>query len=62
VAGISFARGGTTLGSLAYTYDAAGRRTSVTGPWARTGLPAAVASATYDDANRQVTWGGQTLT
>jgi YD repeat-containing protein len=54
--------GSTTLGTLTYTYDAAGNRTSVGGTWARTGLPQAVASATYDAANRQLTFGGQTLT
>jgi RHS repeat-associated protein len=59
---LTFMQGSTTLGTLTYTYDAAGRRATVGGTWARTGLPAAVASATYDDANRQLTWGGQTLT
>jgi RHS repeat-associated protein len=59
---VTFTQGATTLGTLTYTYDAAGRRAIVGGTWARTGLPGAVASATYDDANRQLTWGGQTLT
>jgi RHS repeat-associated protein len=59
---ITFKKGATTLGTLTYTYDAAGRRISIGGTWARTGLPPAVASATYDDANRQLTWGGQTFT
>jgi YD repeat-containing protein len=58
---ITFKKGAITLGTLTYTYDAAGRRQTVGGTWARTGLPAAVASATYDDANRQLSWGGQTL-
>jgi YD repeat-containing protein len=49
---LTFMQGSTTLGTLTYTYDAAGRRATVGGTWARTGLPAAVASATYDDANR----------
>jgi len=62
LASITFKKGNTTLGTLTYTYDAAGRRQTVGGTWARTGLPAAVASATYDDANRQLTWGGQALT
>jgi RHS repeat-associated protein len=34
----------------------------VGGSWARTGLPAAVASATYNAANHQTAFGGQTLT
>ena len=62
LASITFKKGTVTLGTLTYTYDAAGRRQTVGGTWARTGLPAALASATYDDANRQLTWGGQTLT
>jgi RHS repeat-associated protein len=59
---VTFTQGNTTLGTLTYTYAAAGQRTTVGGTWARTGLPAAVASATYDDANRQLTWGGQSFT
>jgi YD repeat-containing protein len=39
-------------------YDAAGNRTSVGGSWARTGLPPALTSATYDAANRITAWGG----
>jgi RHS repeat-associated protein len=50
------------LGTLTYTYDAAGNRTSVGGSWGRTGLPQPVASATYDAANQQLTFGGQTFT
>lgn len=56
------ALGGTPLGTLTYTYDAAGNRTAVGGTWARTGLPAAVASATYDAANQIATWGGTAFT
>jgi hypothetical protein len=48
--------GATTLGDLTYTYDAAGRRTSLGGSWARTGIPAALSSATYDAANRLTAW------
>ena len=59
---ITFKKGSTTLGDLTYTYDAAGRRTSVTGAWARTGLPPALAAATYNAANQQTTWGGQPQT
>jgi RHS repeat-associated protein len=55
---LTYTLGQTTLGDLTYTYDAAGNRTSVGGSWARTGLPAALASAAYDAANRIVTWGG----
>jgi RHS repeat-associated protein len=47
-----------TLGTLTYGYDANGQRTSVGGSYARTGLPAALASASYDDANQIATFGG----
>jgi len=59
---ITFKKGATTLGTLTYTYDAAGRRTALTGTWARTGIPAAVASASYNANNQQTAWGGQTNT
>jgi RHS repeat-associated protein len=60
--GLTYKAGTTTLGTLTYAYDAAGARTTVGGTWARTGQPAAVASATYNAANHQVTFGGTTLT
>ena len=52
----------TTLGDLTYTCDAAGNRTAVGGTWARTGLPVALTSATYDAANRVTTWAGTAFT
>jgi RHS repeat-associated protein len=55
---LTYKDGGTPIGDLTYTYDAAGQRTSVGGTWARTSLPAALASATYDDANQIATFGG----
>jgi RHS repeat-associated protein len=55
---LTYTRGGTTLGTLTYAYDLAGRRTTVGGTWARTGLPPAVSSATYDAANRLTDWAG----
>jgi RHS repeat-associated protein len=60
--GLTYTHGTTTLGTLSYSYDAASQRTQVGGSWARTGLPGALASATYDAANRQATFGGATLT
>ena len=60
--GLTYKHGTTTLGALTYTYDLAGQRTQVGGSWARTGLPSAVASATYNAANHQLTVGGATLT
>ena len=60
--GLTYKLGTNTLGNLTYTYDAASQRTKVGGTWARTLLPTAVASATYNAANHQTTFSGQTLT
>jgi RHS repeat-associated protein len=51
----------TLLGDLTYTYDAAGRRTTLGGAWTRSDLPA-VAAGIYDDANELSQWltGGAT--
>jgi RHS repeat-associated protein len=49
------------LGDLTYAYDNAGRRTAVGGAFARTGLPDAIASATYDANNRITDWNGTNL-
>ena len=54
--GLTYSIGSTTLGTLTYAYDAAGRRIEIGGSWARTALPVAMASATYDAANRMTTW------
>jgi RHS repeat-associated protein len=51
-----------TLGTLTYGYDIAGQRATVGGTYARTGLPAALTSATYDDANQIATFGGTSFT
>lgn len=60
--GLTYKYGGSTLGALTYTYDSAGRRTAVGGSYARTGLPSAVNSATYNAANRQTAFGALSLT
>ena len=62
VTGIAYTQAGTAKGALAYTYDASGLRTSVTGTLAQTTLPAARTGLTYDDANRLLTSDGATLT
>jgi RHS repeat-associated protein len=54
--------GPTTLGDLTYAYDSAGRRVSVGGTFARTGLPLAVASAAHNANNELTTWGSGSLT
>jgi RHS repeat-associated protein len=59
---LTYKLGGTTLGNLDYTYDTNGQRVAVGGTYARTGLPAALASATYDDANQIATWAGTSFT
>ena len=58
---LTYTSGSTTLGTLSYSYDANGNRVAVGGTWARTGLPAALASATYDAANQIATWEGTTF-
>ena len=59
---LTYKYGVTTLGNITYTYDAGGRRTAIGGSYARTGLPAAVTSTTYNDANQATAFAGQTLT
>jgi RHS repeat-associated protein len=56
--GIVYTRAGLTLGDLAYQYDAAGRRIQESGTFARRSIPSAMASATYNAANRLTAWGG----
>ena len=52
---------GILIGDLQYSYDAAGRRTSIDGSLARMSLPAAdVTDAVYDADDRLLGWGGKT--
>ncbi len=60
--GITYTNGSTTLGTLTYAYDLAGRRTSVGGSYAATGLPNAISPTAYDAANELTTWGTATPT
>jgi RHS repeat-associated protein len=56
---IAYTKGTTTLGDLAYGYNAAGRRTAVWGSYARTGLPPATsATASYNANNQLASWNG----
>jgi YD repeat-containing protein len=57
--GITYTLGSTVIGDLTYAYDDAGQRIAVAGSLARTGLPTAMSSATYDAAN-QITNGDGT--
>ncbi len=58
VTGITYKFNATTLGNLSYSYDSLGQRTQVSGSFARTGLPSAITSATYDAANELTNWNG----
>jgi RHS repeat-associated protein len=49
------------LGNLLYLYDKAGNRNKVAGTFARTGLPQAVTSSSYNNANRQTAFGGKNM-
>ena len=60
--GLTYRLGMSPLGTLTYGYDLNGQRTTVGGTYARTGLPTALASATYDDANQIATFGGTSFT
>src|SRR5690242_17520978 len=59
---LTYTLSGSTIGSLTYGYDGSGQRTAVGGSWARTNLPPAIASATYDANNQIATWGGTSFT
>src|SRR5689334_14977387 len=60
--GITYKLGSTTLGNLTYAYDLAGRRTGVSGGFARTGTPQAASAATYNVNNQLTQWKGASLT
>ena len=60
--GVTYKHGANTLGSLTYGYDATSQRIESGGTWARVNRPPALTGATYDAANRQLTFGGLTLT
>jgi YD repeat-containing protein len=60
--GITYALGATTLGNLSYAYDSGGRRSSMGGSFARTGLPLAVSTTAYNADNQLTQWGTAALT
>jgi len=60
--GLTYRTATSTLGNLGYEYDQAGLRPTAVGSFARTNLPTAVASASYNSANQQNSFGGQSLT
>jgi RHS repeat-associated protein len=59
--GLSYSSSSTNLGNLNYSYDTDGRRMSVTGSLARTGLPLAVSSTAYNANNQLTSWGTANL-
>jgi RHS repeat-associated protein len=61
LASLTYKKGATTLGDLAYSYDAAGRIEAAGGTSARTTLPDPVASAAFDAANEQTAWNGSSF-
>jgi RHS repeat-associated protein len=60
VSRISHARGSALLGDVTYAYDAGGGPVQIGGAWGTVRTPAAVTAATYDPANRQVSFDGVT--
>ncbi len=58
---MSYQLGTTSVGSLTYQYDTAGRRIQVGGSLAATNFPAAVGSTAYDAANELTSWSGTTI-
>ena len=59
--GITYQSSTNTLGDLSYTYDTAGRRSSIGGSFARTSLPQALSSASYNANNQLTQWGGSSF-
>lgn len=59
---ITYKHSGSTIGDLAYTYDAVGRRATTSGSYARLNLPAAVTSAIYNANNQLTKWGSTNIT
>ena len=60
--GMDVMAGSTTEGALAYSYDAGGQETSVSGSLAGVELPEPAAAATYNADDELTTWNGTALT
>ena len=50
---LTYKQGTTVIGDLTYTYDAAGNRIKVGGSFARSTIPPALASSTYNANNQR---------
>ena len=59
---VTYKQGTTTLGTLMYTYDAAGNRIKTGGTFARSNVPPALATASYNANNQQTAFGASTET
>jgi RHS repeat-associated protein len=62
ISGITYQNGATTLGNLIYSYDSLGRRSQVSGSYARANLPSSMSSVSYNVANQITTWAGTGVT
>ena len=59
---LTYKSGVTVIGDLTYTYDAAGNRIKTGGTFARSGLPPALTTVSYNANNQQTTFGTNTIT
>ncbi len=59
---LTYKRSGATIGDLAYTHDASGRRATTSGSYARLNLPAAVSTTIYNANNQLTKWGTKNIT
>lgn len=59
---LTYKKGTTTLGTLLYTYDTAGNRIKTDGTFARSNLPPALSTVSYNANNQQLTFGTNTET
>ena len=62
LAAIVYQGKGLPQANIEYTYDQAGRRTSVSGSLANTQLPVAVSAASYNSNNQLTSWGSTQIT
>ena len=59
---LTYKKGATVLGDLTYTYDAAGNRIKTGGAFARSTIPPALSTVSYNANNQQTTFGTNTET
>ncbi len=59
---LTYKSGATVIGDLTYTYDAAGNRIKTGGTFARSSIPPALTTVSYNANNQQLTFGTNTET